>query len=111
MSSLLCSVLFIFFLFVADYSEDGNSSFTADVCNKLETLSQYHTTARNLLATAQNFSGSKQCKPYLELEEKLTTLLLRVDAIQVNGHRTIRIARKEVVNTIQTALTILDNVL
>lgn len=76
---------------------------------RLRFISEYHNTAQTLSATVQTFSGSKQSKQYLELEEKLNSLLELVDAVEVCGNYHVRRARKEVVNIVQNALKTLDN--
>lgn len=77
---------------------------------RLRFISEYHNTAQTLSATVQTFSGSKQSKQqYLELEEKLNSLLELVDAVEVCGNYHVRRARKKVVNIVQNALKTLDN--
>ncbi len=61
------------------------------------------------ISEIHGFSGTRNSRLYLELEGKLTSLLLRVDGIESNGHDSIRTARKQVVAMIQNALALLDS--
>ena len=68
-----------------------------EVKKRLNLLFNYKTTAQQLVA-----NGSEA--DHLELEERLTSLLLLVDAVESEGCLEIRRTRKEVVCVIQDAL-------
>ena len=80
-----------------------------DVHSRLKLLSQHYSAAQHLLTVAKRFSDHKNSKPYVLLEEQLTALLLLVDQVQASDNMDIRTARKEVVNTVQYALMLLEN--
>jgi len=74
------------------------------VTAQLKSLSDHYNSARQLYAHVIAFSGAKQSKQFMELEERLTALLLQVDGVETGGDAGIRAVRKEVVSTIQSAL-------
>lgn len=74
------------------------------VATKLSLLAEYQCMAEELSARAVAMpAGSKQSKVCIELEERLTTLLLKVDAVETGGHPEIRNVRKQIVLIIQKA--------
>lgn len=77
-----------------------------EVRMRLDGLAQYQEVAEKLFAEVGNVSSGQR---KLELEERLTSLLLAVDAVETAGHGGIRTARKRVVFVIQNALTLLEN--
>lgn len=78
------------------------------VRSRLELLARHQGAAETLWNRARGFSGMKNGRDYLQLEEQLTALLLQVDSVETSGHPDIRTARKHVVNIIQNALKFLD---
>ena len=76
---------------------------------KLSLLADYQRMAEELTACARSMpAGSKHSKPNIELEERLTALILKVDAVETEGHPKIRKARKQIVFSIQNALKYLE---
>ncbi len=73
----------------------------------LQLLSTHQSTAECLYNKARGFSGVKNGREYLQLEEQLTALLLLVDSVETSGHADIRTTRKHVVHIIQNALSFL----
>lgn len=68
-----------------------------EVKKRLNLLSNYKTAAQQLVANCSDVD-------HLELEERLTSLLLLVDAVESEGCVEIRRTRKDVVCVIQDAL-------
>lgn len=89
-------------LFESGFMNDACLLSPQEVKGKLDILSQYRKTAELLFSAANTY---KQ----LELKEKLTALLLLVDAVESEGNSEVRSARKQIVDIIQNGLVFLDN--
>ncbi|KAG7302714.1 hypothetical protein JYU34_012667 [Plutella xylostella] len=62
----------------------------------------------NLMSEVENFTGSKQDKRYLFLDEMLTRNLIKLDNIETEGKENIRLARKEAIKCIQKCIAVLE---
>ena len=71
-------------------------------------IKEYSDRAEMLSRKAEKLNSARDSKEHLEMEENLTTLLLRVDAVETGGHEVIRAARKSVVTRIQMALALME---
>lgn len=80
-----------------------------EVEGKLKFLAEYQHMAEELCANIRTSAGPQNNKLNVELEERLTALLLKVDAVETEGDDQIRSARKQVVFVIQNALKFLEN--
>ena len=74
----------------------------------MQLLSTYQNSAESLYNKVKTFSGAKNSKEYVHLEEQLTALLILVDSVEVSEHVGIRRARKCAVCSIQGSLAILE---
>ena len=61
----------------------------------MSTLESILAEAEVLGPKVDNFSGSRKDKEYLELDDKLTKLLIKADSVNVDGEAGIRQLRKE----------------
>ncbi|XP_039963348.1 BAG domain-containing protein Samui isoform X2 [Bactrocera tryoni] len=62
----------------------------------------------DLMAKVENFTGTRQDKEYVYLDEMLTRNLLKLDTIDTNGKDSIRLARKEAIKCIQASINVLE---
>jgi hypothetical protein len=82
---------------------------THEVEIKLNSLAQYQHMAEALFAHVRTVDSSLHGKLKVELVERLTALLLKVDAVETEGRYEIRNVRKQVVFIIQSALNCLES--
>lgn len=76
-----------------------------EVERRLNSLAEYQRVAEELIANVR--TSSRHSKVNVELEERLTAVLLKVDAVETEGDHQVRSARKQVVFVIQNALKFL----
>lgn len=62
----------------------------------------------DLMAKVEQFTGTRQDKEYVYLDEMLTRNLLKLDTIDTNGKDSIRLARKEAIKCIQASINVLE---
>lgn len=62
----------------------------------------------NLMTDVENFTGAKNDKRYLYLDEMLTRNLIKLDNIETEGKENIRQARKEAIKCIQKCIAVLE---
>jgi hypothetical protein len=62
----------------------------------------------SLMEKIKNFSGTKQDKEYLYLDEMLTRHLIALDGIEPEGQPEIRHLRKESIKSVNLCLSLLD---
>ncbi|XP_063618822.1 BAG domain-containing protein Samui isoform X1 [Cydia splendana] len=62
----------------------------------------------NLMSEVENFTGAKNDKKYLYLDEMLTRNLIKLDNIETDGKENIRLARKEAIKCIQKCIAVLE---
>ncbi|XP_061712937.1 BAG domain-containing protein Samui-like isoform X2 [Cydia pomonella] len=62
----------------------------------------------NLMSEVENFTGAKNDKQYLYLDEMLTRNLIKLDNIETDGKENIRLARKEAIKCIQKCIAVLE---
>jgi len=61
-----------------------------------------------LLNKIESFSGTKQDKEYLYLDEMLTRHLIALDGVEPEGKEEIRTLRKESIKSVNRCLSLLD---
>ncbi|CAB3253127.1 unnamed protein product [Arctia plantaginis] len=62
----------------------------------------------NLMTQVENFTGAKNDKQYLFLDEMLTRNLIKLDNIETDGKENIRQARKEAIKCIEKCIAVLE---
>lgn len=62
----------------------------------------------NLMGQVEQFTGTKQDKEYLYLDEMLTRNLIKLDTIDTDGKDSIRLARREAIKCIQASINVLE---
>ncbi|XP_012162304.1 BAG domain-containing protein Samui isoform X2 [Ceratitis capitata] len=62
----------------------------------------------DLMGKVEKFTGTRQDKEYVYLDEMLTRNLLKLDTIDTNGKDSIRLARKEAIKCIQASINVLE---
>lgn len=61
------------------------------------------------MTDVENFTGKKNDKQYLYLDEMLTRNLIKLDNIETEGKENIRQARKEAIRCIQKCIAVLES--
>jgi len=80
----------------------------APVDPKVAKLDKINEEVESLMEKIRNFSGSKQDKEYLYLDEMLTRHLIALDGIEPEGQSEIRQMRKESIKSVNMCLSLLD---
>ena len=75
---------------------------------KVAKLDKINEEVESLMEKIRNFSGSKQDKEYLYLDEMLTRHLISLDGIEPEGQSEIRQMRKESIKSVNMCLSLLD---
>jgi len=75
---------------------------------KVQKLSKINMEVEELIEKIKNFSGTKQDKEYLFLDEMLTRHLIALDGIEPEGQSEIRQMRKESIKSVNMCLSLLD---
>merc|ERR1711990_432565 len=81
---------------------------SAPVDPKVAKLDKINEEVESLMEKIRNFSGSKQDKEYLYLDEMLTRHLIALDGIEPEGQSEIRQMRKESIKPVNMCLSLLD---
>merc|ERR1712088_897815 len=81
---------------------------SASVDPKVAKLDKINEEVESLMEKIRNFSGSKQDKEYLYLDEMLTRHLIALDGIEPEGQSEIRQMRKESIKSVNMCLSLLD---
>ena len=75
----------------------------------IDNLNEITTDVHELEEKVNNFEGGKNDKKYRELDERLTSSLLTVDAIDSDGDEGIRGQRKEIIERIHHSIDKLED--
>merc|ERR1711963_744114 len=81
---------------------------SAPVDPEVAKLDKINEEVESLMDKIRNFSGSKQDKGYLYLDEMLTRHLIALDGIEPEGQSEIRQMRKESIKSVNMCLSMLD---
>lgn len=73
-------------------------------------IAQVQQEVDNLTGDVEKYTGnSRKEKAYLYLDEMLTRNLIKLDTIEVEGNEKLRVARKDVIRSIQKAIALLES--
>ncbi|XP_065212902.1 BAG family molecular chaperone regulator 3 isoform X2 [Planococcus citri] len=73
-------------------------------------IEQVRNDVEELATEVEKFAGtSRTDKEYLYLDEMLTRNLIKLDLVEVEGNETLRVARKDVIRSIQKAISCLES--
>merc|ERR1712106_86974 len=75
---------------------------------KIEKLDKIKRDVELLFGEIETFSGTKQDKEYLYLDEMLTRHLIALDGVEPEGKEEIRTLRKESIKSVNRCLSLLD---
>jgi len=75
----------------------------------LEEVAAVQKDVDELMKQVETFTGKRQDKQYIYLDEMLTRNLLKLDLVETEGKDQVRAARKETIKCIQKAISILES--
>lgn len=82
-----------------------NTPQTTETIGKIQLIQR---DVLDLMSKVEKFSGMKNDKEYMYLDEMLTRNLLKLDTIDTQGKERIRLARKEAIKCIQASINVLE---